>query len=100
MFEPVHGSAPDIAGKGIANPYGTLLSVAMLLRHSLGLVEEAHAVERAVHVAIEQGVLTPDLSQNGVTTQQATDAVLNALRGGAGSGGDGRRPEGRSKGER
>jgi 3-isopropylmalate dehydrogenase len=80
VYEPVHGSAPDIAGKGIANPYGTLLSVAMLLRHSLGLAEEARAVERAVHVAIEQGVLTPDLLQNGATTQQATDAVLNALR--------------------
>jgi 3-isopropylmalate dehydrogenase len=79
IYEPIHGSAPDIAGKGIANPYGTLLSVAMLLRHSLGLADEARAVERAVHVAIEQGVLTPDLSQNGATTRQATDAVLTAL---------------------
>ncbi|MFL5452137.1 MAG: 3-isopropylmalate dehydrogenase [Myxococcales bacterium] len=102
VYEPVHGSAPDIAGKGIAKTNGTLLSVAMLLRHSLGLVEEAHAVERAVHAAIEQGVLTPDLSQNGVTTQQATDAVLNALRGGAGSAGVASREglQGRSKGER
>jgi 3-isopropylmalate dehydrogenase len=79
LYEPVHGSAPDIAGKGIANPYGTLLSVAMLLRHSLGLFEEARAVERAVHAAIDRGVLTPDLSQPGATTSEATDAVLNAL---------------------
>jgi 3-isopropylmalate dehydrogenase len=55
LYEPIHGSAPDIAGKGLANPLGTILSAAMLLRHSLGLETEAQAIERAVDVAIEQG---------------------------------------------
>ena len=48
LYEPIHGSAPDIAGRGIANPYGTILSAAMLLRHSLGLEREAGAIETAV----------------------------------------------------
>ena len=55
LYEPIHGSAPDIAGKGIANPYATILSVAMLLRHSLGLEAEARAVEAAVAAAIDRG---------------------------------------------
>ena len=61
LYEPIHGSAPDIAGKGIANPYATILSVALLLRHSLGLETEAAAVEAAVWRAIDKGVLTGDL---------------------------------------
>jgi 3-isopropylmalate dehydrogenase len=61
LYEPIHGSAPDIAGKGIANPIGTILSAAMLLRHSLGLVEEADAIERAVREAIASGAHTADM---------------------------------------
>jgi 3-isopropylmalate dehydrogenase len=78
LYEPIHGSAPDIAGKGIANPYGTILSVAMLLRHSLDLHEEAQAVEKAVQMAIAEGVRTADIAAVGqaATTVQAGDAVI------------------------
>lgn len=78
LYEPIHGSAPDIAGKGIANPYGTLLSVAMLLRHSLDLFTEAAAVEQAVRSAIAEGVRTADIAMGGkaATTVQAGDAVI------------------------
>lgn len=78
LYEPIHGSAPDIAGKGIANPYGTILSVAMLLRHSLDLPEEALVVEKAVQAAISEGVRTADIAAGGkaVTTAQAGDAVI------------------------
>lgn len=78
LYEPIHGSAPDIAGKGIANPYGTILSVAMLLRHSLDLPQEALAVEKAVQGAIAEGVRTADIAAGGAaaTTTQAGDAVL------------------------
>jgi 3-isopropylmalate dehydrogenase len=78
LYEPIHGSAPDIAGKGIANPYGTILSVAMLLRHSLELQKEAAAVEKAVQQAISEGVRTADIAASGkpATTVQAGDAVL------------------------
>jgi 3-isopropylmalate dehydrogenase len=62
LYEPIHGSAPDIAGRGIANPYATILSVAMLLRHSLALDAEAKAVETAVAACIGQGLLTPDVA--------------------------------------
>src|SRR5487761_143332 len=81
LYEPIHGSAPDIAGQGIANPYGAILSVALLLRHSLHLEEEAARVERAVAQAIEQGARTPDIVSDGhraSSTQQVGDAVLNA----------------------
>ena len=61
LYEPIHGSAPDIAGRGIANPFGTLLATAMLLRHSLGLHAEAAAVEAAVNATIDEGTLTADL---------------------------------------
>ena len=61
LYEPIHGSAPDIAGRGIANPIGTILSVAMMLRYSFGLEEEARAVEIAVSATIDQGCVTPDL---------------------------------------
>jgi len=82
LYEPIHGSAPDIAGRGIANPCGTILSAAMLLRHSLGLEEEACAIEHAVADVIRQGVLTPDLCPRGATaatTREVGDAVLAAL---------------------
>ena len=62
VFEPVHGSAPDIAGKGIANPLATFLSVALMLRHGLGMPDEADAVEDAVEAALAKGVRTPDLA--------------------------------------
>ncbi|MBP6750198.1 MAG: 3-isopropylmalate dehydrogenase [Xanthomonadaceae bacterium] len=62
VYEPIHGSAPDIAGRGIANPVGAILSAAMLLRHSLGLEDEARCVEKAVADAIDAGALTADLT--------------------------------------
>jgi 3-isopropylmalate dehydrogenase len=81
LYEPIHGSAPDIAGQGIANPYATILSTALLLRHSLNLEEEAAAVESAVHQAISAGVLTPDLAPKGraATTTAAGNAVLERI---------------------
>ena len=81
LYEPIHGSAPDIAGKGIANPYATILSAAMLLRHSLGLEREAACVETAVGKALEAGVLTADIAAagRGVRTSEATRAVLEQL---------------------
>ena len=65
LFEPVHGSAPDIAGKNIANPIGAIASAAMLLRHALGLEREAAAVERAVEAVLKDGLRTLDLAQHG-----------------------------------
>jgi 3-isopropylmalate dehydrogenase len=81
LFEPIHGSAPDIAGRGIANPYATILSAAMLLRYSLRLETEARALEAAVSRAVESGALPADLAPagQGVTTRAAGDAVLAAL---------------------
>jgi 3-isopropylmalate dehydrogenase len=78
LFEPVHGSAPDIAGQGLANPLAMFLSVAMLLRHGLGLEREAAAVESAVERALAAGLRTPDLG-GGATTAQATRAVLENI---------------------
>ena len=83
LYEPIHGSAPDIAGKGIANPCGMILSVAVLLRHSLRLEAEAEALERAVSQAIERGVRTPDIAsdrQKVSSTEQAGDAVLSEIQ--------------------
>ena len=74
IFEPVHGSAPDIAGKGIANPAATLRSVALMLEHGLGRPEEARALDAAVHRALET-TPTPDLGGS-ATTAEFTDAVL------------------------
>ncbi len=82
LFEPIHGSAPDIAGRGIANPYATILSAAMLLRYALQLEEEARTLEAAVSSAIVVGALPGDLTPPGVapvTTRVAGDAVLAAL---------------------
>jgi 3-isopropylmalate dehydrogenase len=82
LYEPIHGSAPDIAGRGIANPYATILSVALLLRHSLGLEDEARCVERAVEHALDAGVFTADLARGNAafSTRTATDAVLDQLQ--------------------
>lgn len=82
LYEPVHGSAPDIAGKGIANPIGAILSLALLLRHSLGLEKEATAVEAAVERTLLGGHRTADLAQEGETplnTVQITELVVKAL---------------------
>ncbi len=78
LFEPIHGSAPDIAGEGVANPLAMFLSVAMMLRHGLGWPEEATAVESAVDRALEEGLRTRDLGGD-ATTAQATQAVLQHL---------------------
>ncbi|KAI9099943.1 3-isopropylmalate dehydrogenase [Phlyctochytrium arcticum] len=80
LYEPIHGSAPDIAGQGIANPVGTILSVAMLLRYSLGLEKEAAAIEAAVATVLdEQGLRTRDLGGQVGTTQMG-QAVADALK--------------------
>jgi 3-isopropylmalate dehydrogenase len=79
LFEPVHGSAPDIAGRGIANPLAMILSAALMLRHGLGMEAEAAAVESAVDRALAAGLRTADLGGS-ATTAQATQAVLAEIR--------------------
>src|SRR5882672_9805549 len=82
LFEPVHGSAPDIAGRGVANPLATFLSAAMMLRHGLGRAEDADRVEAAVDTVLERGLRTPDLAGEGETavgTDAVTEAVLAEL---------------------
>jgi 3-isopropylmalate dehydrogenase len=82
LYEPVHGSAPDIAGKGIANPLGSILSVAMMLRMTLNRPDDANLLEKAVDVALAAGARTADIAEPGATklsTEQMGDAVLNAL---------------------
>jgi 3-isopropylmalate dehydrogenase len=82
VYEPIHGSAPDIAGQGIANPLATILSVAMLLRYSLNLTVEADAVENAVNRVLEQGLRTKDIATDGdtvVNTVEMGNAVVAAL---------------------
>jgi 3-isopropylmalate dehydrogenase len=83
IYEPIHGSAPDIAGRGVANPYGAILSVALLLRHSLELHAEAAALEQAVDDALAQGARTADLAPapgRALSTREAGAAVLSRLR--------------------
>lgn len=82
MYEPIHGSAPDIAGKGIANPLATILSVAMMLRYSLGAPEAAERIEAAVSKVLDQGLRTADIMSAGkrqVGTVEMGDAVVAAL---------------------
>ncbi len=84
LFEPVHGSAPDIAGQGVANPLATLLSVAMMLRHGLGRADDADRLEDAVDRALADGLRTPDLvrgeaGETRVSTREMTEAVLDRL---------------------
>jgi 3-isopropylmalate dehydrogenase len=82
LYEPIHGSAPDIAGRGIANPIGTILSVAMMLRHSFGLEQEARAVEQAVTETIVEGRVTADIALAGARSYSTTDvgsAIAAAL---------------------
>ncbi len=78
LYEPIHGSAPDIAGKGIANPVGTILSAAMMLRYSFNLEQEACAIEKAVDDAITNGARTADLGGK-LNTRQMADEVLKYL---------------------
>ncbi|HTR74890.1 MAG TPA: isocitrate/isopropylmalate family dehydrogenase, partial [Solirubrobacterales bacterium] len=96
LFEPVHGSAPDIAGKGVANPLATFLSAALMLRHGLGRADEAVRIEAAVDAVLEDGLRTPDLAggpaapppmvdvpaEVEVGTAEMTAAVIKALREG------------------
>ena len=85
MYEPIHGSAPDIAGQGVANPLATILSVAMLLRYSLNQVAMAERIERAVNAVLDQGLRTADIHTDGMTqvgTVQMGDAVVKQLRAG------------------
>jgi 3-isopropylmalate dehydrogenase len=82
LYEPVHGSAPDIAGKGIANPLGSILSVAMMLRLTLNRPEDANLLERAVKTALASGARTADVAEAGAnrfSTAEMGDAVLRAL---------------------
>ena len=83
LYEPSHGSAPDIAGKGVANPLATILSAAMMLRFSLGQPEAADRIEAAVKAVLAQGLRTPDIYSEGTTkvgTREMGEAVLKALK--------------------
>jgi len=82
MYEPIHGSAPDIAGKGVANPLATILSTAMMLRYSLNEEAMADRIEAAVNKVLDQGLRTPDIMSNGMTEvncEAMGDAVVAAL---------------------
>jgi 3-isopropylmalate dehydrogenase len=82
LYEPVHGTAPDIAGKGLANPLACILSFAMCLRYSLGHADEARLVEQAVERVLNSGLRTGDIMQPGKTrvgTREMGDAVISAL---------------------
>jgi 3-isopropylmalate dehydrogenase len=82
LYEPIHGSAPDIAGRGIANPCGAIASAALLLRYSLGLEQEATAIETAISKAIADGARTADIAAPGettISTAEMTDAIIRCL---------------------
>jgi 3-isopropylmalate dehydrogenase len=82
MYEPIHGSAPDIAGQNIANPLATILSVSMMLRYTLGEPDMADRVEQAVSKVLDQGLRTADIYSEGMTkvgTVEMGDAVVAAL---------------------
>ena len=84
LYEPIHGSAPDIAGQGTANPIGTILSLALLLRHSLGLEREAQAIEAAVADVLAAGHRTADLAREGepaLGTQALQAEIIPAVTG-------------------
>ncbi|MCB0118393.1 MAG: 3-isopropylmalate dehydrogenase, partial [Anaerolineales bacterium] len=78
LYEPIHGSAPDIAGKGIANPIGTILSTAMMLRHSLKLEAEAASIEKAVDAVITSGARTADIGGK-LSTRQMADEIIKHI---------------------
>ena len=82
LYEPVHGSAPDIAGKNLANPIGAIASAAMLLRHALGLEMEAAAIEHAIETVLRSGLRTRDLAPAGepaVGTREMATAIATSL---------------------
>jgi 3-isopropylmalate dehydrogenase len=82
MYEPVHGSAPDIAGKGVANPIATIASFAMALRYSFDLGDAADKIEKAIADVLDQGLRTGDIKQEGcktVGTREMGDAIIAAL---------------------
>lgn len=81
LYEPIHGSAPDIAGKGLANPCASIASAALLLRHSLGLHDEADAVENAIGYAIASGARTADIAAKGESTVSTGEMTAEILRG-------------------
>jgi 3-isopropylmalate dehydrogenase len=84
MYEPIHGSAPDIAGQDIANPLATILSVSMMLRYSLDQVELADKIDGAVNTVLDQGYRTADIAAEGdnvVGTSKIGDLVVEALQG-------------------
>jgi 3-isopropylmalate dehydrogenase len=86
LYEPIHGSAPALAGQDVANPIGTILSAAMLLRHSLGLDAEATCIEDAVRETVREGGLTPDIARSGEragTTNGVTERVVRRVRAGS-----------------
>ena len=83
MYEPIHGSAPDIAGEGRANPLATIASAAMMLRYSLDESEAADAIDRAIFSALERGARTADIAVPGgpvLSTQEMATAVTDALK--------------------
>jgi 3-isopropylmalate dehydrogenase len=80
LYEPIHGSAPDIAGKGRANPAGAILSAALMLRWSLGLDAAANAIERAVASAIADGIRTPDIIESGVSAASTAEFGAEVAR--------------------
>ena len=83
MYEPIHGSAPDIAGKGIAYPIATILSFAMALRYSLDLDKEAESIEKAVQSVLNDGLRTKDILSKGmkeISTSQMGDAIISKLQ--------------------
>lgn len=83
LYEPIHGSAPDLAGKGVANPVGMILSVAMMLRYSLGEIEAADALELAVSRALEDKSYTPDLAPYAdkiISTSDLGDLIIAYLQ--------------------
>lgn len=81
LYEPVHGSAPDIAGKGIANPVGAIASMAMLLRYSFDLEEEARRIEQGIESSFANGYVTADLSDDPKSTQEVGDHIAGYVSG-------------------
>ncbi|MFN3947144.1 MAG: isocitrate/isopropylmalate family dehydrogenase, partial [Aquificaceae bacterium] len=82
LYEPVHGSAPDIAGKGVANPIATILSASMMLRYSFGLEKQAKVIDKAIETVLERGYRTPDIYTEGcikVGTEGMTEAIIKAM---------------------
>ncbi|HHY21442.1 MAG TPA: 3-isopropylmalate dehydrogenase, partial [Bacilli bacterium] len=83
LYEPIHGSAPDIAGQGKANPLATIASAAMMLKYSFGLIDEANAIDNAISKVLNDGHRTGDIAKKGetiLTTEQMTEKVIEAIK--------------------